>query len=164
MEDKCYSVALQLVRNAGNLVREAFHRPSGVEFETKSSSIDLVTEIDRNVEALLVNGLKAEFPDHTFIGEESTALGKHEKFTDSPTWLIDPIDGTTNFVHRLPFVCISVGFYVNKRPSFGIIYNPILEDLFTARQGQGAYKNGFPIHVSKTTGKNRGFFSVQYFT
>lgn len=71
-----------------------------------------------------------------------------------PTWIIDPIDGTMNFVHGLPHTCISVALLINKTAEIGIVYNPILEQLFTARKGQGAFLNGAPIRVSGEKGNS----------
>ncbi|XP_012279373.1 inositol monophosphatase 1 isoform X2 [Orussus abietinus] len=116
----------------------------------KSCEVDLVTETDRQVEKLLIDGISAEFPDHKFIGEETTDTNVKVKLTDSPTWIIDPIDGTMNFVHGLPHTCISIALMINKITEIGIVYNPILEQLFTARRGQGAFLNGAPIRVSDT--------------
>lgn len=87
-----------------------------------------------------------------FIGEESTAAGIKCELTDDPTWIIDPVDGTMNFVHGYPNVCVSVALWVNKVAQIGIIYNPILDLFFSARQGQGAFLNGKPIHVSHENG------------
>uniref|UniRef100_A0A914X146 Inositol-1-monophosphatase n=1 Tax=Plectus sambesii TaxID=2011161 RepID=A0A914X146_9BILA len=148
-EDKYFEVALGLVKSAGRMVRDAFDRPFS-EVQTKASNTDLVTETDQNVEILLTRGLSDAFPDHQFIGEESAAAGKKIEFTDAPTWIIDPIDGTTNFVHRIPMICICVGLAVKKELRMGIVYNPITNELYTARTGQGAFKNGFRIYVSKT--------------
>lgn len=95
------------------------------------------------------------FPDHRFIGEESVGDGGKCNLTDSPTWIIDPIDGTMNFVHGYPNVCISVGLLVNKVPEIGIIYNPVLEMFFEARRGKGAKLNGTHIYASKVTGTEK---------
>lgn len=88
-----------------------------------------------------------------FIGEETTAE-TNEKIvlTDAPTWIIDPVDGTMNFVHGLPHSCISIALVVNKVTEIGVIYNPMLEQLFTARRNGGAFLNGIPIHVSGEKG------------
>ena len=87
-----------------------------------------------------------------FIGEEESSLGKKVELTDAPTWIIDPIDGTMNFVHGLPHTCISIALLIGKTTEIGIVYNPILEQLFTARKGQGAFMNGAPIQVSGEKG------------
>lgn len=150
-EDRWFEVALQLVRQAGSVVREAYNAPrKHMNVETKSSEVDLVTETDQRVEEMLFHGLQKHFPNHRFIGEESCAAGAKVRFSNEPTWIIDPIDGTTNFVHRMPFVAISVGLTVGKQVRIGIIYNPIMDELFTARKGQGAYRNGFRIYTTKT--------------
>lgn len=119
----------------------------------KSSEIDLVTETDQEVEKFLISNLKENFPEHLFIGEESVSNGAKCELTDAPTWIIDPVDGTMNFVHGYPNVCVSIALLVNKIPEIGIIYNPVIDYLFEARRGLGAKLNGKVIHVSKETGK-----------
>uniref|UniRef100_A0A9J2NR62 Inositol-1-monophosphatase n=1 Tax=Ascaris lumbricoides TaxID=6252 RepID=A0A9J2NR62_ASCLU len=153
-EDKFVTTALTMVKKAGAVVRAAFEQPS-CDVHTKASNTDLVTETDQAVEKLLIQGLKGAFPDHKFIGEESVAGGQKIEYTDAPTWIIDPIDGTTNFVHRIPMVAICVGLAVKKQLRAGIVYNPITKELFQAQTGKGAFKNGFPIHVSSTKALNR---------
>lgn len=147
--DEFFEAALSLVKTAGNLITE--YREGCKLFELKSSDIDLVTEIDKKVEETLINGLSNKFPDHKFIGEETVSDGGKCELTDDPTWVIDPVDGTMNFVHGFPHSCISVGLMINKVGVAGIVYNPILQQLFTAKKGQGAYLNGKPIHVSQVT-------------
>uniref|UniRef100_A0A914H5I7 Inositol-1-monophosphatase n=1 Tax=Globodera rostochiensis TaxID=31243 RepID=A0A914H5I7_GLORO len=129
-----FNFALILVKRAGSIVKTAFSQPPG-----------------KAVEKLLIAELSERFPDHKFIGEESAAEGKTYQLTDAPTWIIDPIDGTTNFVHRIPFIGICVGLAVNKKLCAGIVYNPITDELFSAVEGKGALKNGFPISVSSAT-------------
>lgn len=89
-----------------------------------------------------------------FIGEETVSRSNFlPELTNAPTWIIDPIDGTTNFVHSFPYTCISIALAVNKELQIGIVYNPILEQLFTARKGHGAYLNEKPIKSSSIEGK-----------
>ncbi|NXU61707.1 IMPA2 monophosphatase, partial [Horornis vulcanius] len=83
-----------------------------------------------------------------FIAEESTAAGSKCILTDSPTWIIDPVDGTCNFVHRFPTVAVSIGFAVNKELEFGVIYHCTEERLYTGRRGQGAFCNDKRLQVS----------------
>ncbi|XP_071528089.1 inositol monophosphatase 2 isoform X2 [Panulirus ornatus] len=148
-KQECFSVALKLVKEAGNLVRDAIKKKKRIE--TKSSAVDLVTESDKAVEKLLISGLSSAFPDHKFIGEESVAAGGKCVLTDEPTWIIDPIDGTMNFVHSFPYTCISVGLWVKKEAEVGIVYNAVLEQMFTALKGQGAFLNNEKISVSGET-------------
>ncbi|KAJ0176960.1 hypothetical protein K1T71_006969 [Dendrolimus kikuchii] len=151
--DEYFDVALSLVRSAGNLIKE--HVDGCNVFELKSCDIDLVTEIDKKVEETLIGGLSKAFPTHKFIGEESVADGVKCVLTDDPTWIIDPVDGTMNFVHGFPHNCISLGLSINKENMIGIIYNPNLEQLFTAKKGQGAFLNGRQIHVSQVKELNK---------
>ena len=84
-----------------------------------------------------------------FIAEEETSDGRKVVLTEAPTWIIDPIDGTMNFVHNFPHSAISVAFLINKVTEIGIVFNPVLGQKFIARRGQGAFYNGDKIHVSK---------------
>lgn len=89
-----------------------------------------------------------------FIGEETVSSSNYlPELTDAPTWIIDPIDGTTNFVHSFPHACISIALAVNKKLEIGIVYNPVLEQMFTARRGHGAYLNGRRIKSSSVDGE-----------
>jgi myo-inositol-1(or 4)-monophosphatase len=144
--DEYFEEALALVKSAGNLITE--YVDGCKVFETKSCDIDLVTEVDKKVEETLIGGLSKKFPTH-FIGEESVADGAKCILTDEPTWIIDPVDGTLNFIHGFPHSCISLGLAINKEPVAGIIYNPLIGQLFTAKKGQGAFLNGRQIHVSQ---------------
>lgn len=147
--EEFFAVSLELTKKAGTLIRERLSEKKTVE--TKSCDIDFVTETDKQVEKLLIEGLTEAFPTHQFIGEESVADGAQSSLTDDPTWIIDPVDGTLNFVHGFPHSCISLGLFINKEPQIGIVYNPYLEQLFTAKKSQGAFLNGKRIHVSDTT-------------
>ncbi|XP_051809836.1 inositol monophosphatase 1-like isoform X1 [Acanthochromis polyacanthus] len=118
------------------------------EVKLKSSPADLVTETDQRVEKILISAIRNRYPQHRFIGEESVAAGERLELTDSPTWIIDPIDGTVNFVHRFPFVAISIAFTFNKQIQFGIVYSCVEDKLFYAQRGGGAFLNGEPLYVS----------------
>ena len=99
----------------------------------------------------LLIAYRAKYPDHKFIGEESTAAadGKIDSFTNKPTWIIDPIDGTMNFVHSNPNVSISVGMTVNRKPVLGIVYLPAYDQMYSALKGAGATLNGRSIKVMR---------------
>ncbi|XP_035702966.1 inositol monophosphatase 2 isoform X2 [Folsomia candida] len=147
--EKYYTTCMKLVNKAAEVIETAFYKTKQVE--SKSCDMDLVTETDKEVEKLLIDGLHLAFPDHKFIGEESTAGGEKCILTDAPTWIIDPVDGTMNFVHSLPLIAISIGLLINKKPIIGIICNPILKQTYTAKDGQGAFLNGTKIKVSGET-------------
>ncbi|XP_003702625.1 inositol monophosphatase 1 isoform X1 [Megachile rotundata] len=143
----CYDFVLNLTIESGKVIRDAIQGCKNIE--TKAGDWDLVTQYDKKVEEILLNNLSKQFPKHKFIGEETVSATQHlPELTDDPTWIIDPIDGTTNFVHSFPFTCISIALVAKKELEIGIVYNPILEQLFTARKGRGAYLNGKPIKSS----------------
>ncbi|XP_030569041.1 inositol monophosphatase 1-like [Drosophila novamexicana] len=148
--DQCAVEVCRLVDRAAGHLRAASGKIRG--FETKLNSKDLVTATDREIEELLIKGLRGRFPEHVYIGEEGTAgASTGRKLTEEPTWIVDPIDGTTNFVHGFHCSCISVGFWLNKQPELAICHNPTLELIFTARRNRGAYLNGESIRTSGQT-------------
>ncbi|KYN01586.1 Inositol-phosphate phosphatase, partial [Cyphomyrmex costatus] len=113
---------------------------------------DFVTNYDQQIEKMFIKGLSKEFPDHKIIAEETVAtMQKMPELTDAPTWLLDPIDGTINFMHSFPQFCISIALTVHKVPVLGIIYNPLSLEFYSAIKGKGAFLNGKPIHVSNIT-------------
>ncbi|XP_028755029.1 inositol-phosphate phosphatase [Neltuma alba] len=140
--------AIDAARKAGEVIRKAFYETKHVEHK---GQVDLVTETDKACEELIFNHLKQIYPNHKFIGEEATAIQGATELTDEHTWIVDPVDGTTNFVHGFPFVCVSIGLTIQKVPTVGVVYNPILNELFTAISGKGALLNGNPIKVSSQT-------------
>lgn len=144
-----FSDALVLVKAAGTVVLKAIGE--GKQIETKSEFTDLVTQYDKQVEQLLIGGLREKYPNHKFIGEESVAAGIKSELTDDPTWIIDPIDGTTNFVHGFPAVAVSVALAVKKEIALGIVYNPILDKMYTAVRGKGSFCNGSKLKASGQT-------------
>ncbi|XP_031130485.1 inositol monophosphatase 3 isoform X2 [Ipomoea triloba] len=139
------AVAVDAAKQAGEVIRNGFYQTKHVEHK---GTVDLVTETDKACEDLIFNHLKKHFPSHKFIGEETTAACGASELTDEPTWIVDPLDGTTNFVHGFPFVCVSIGLTVGKIPTVGVVYNPIMNELFTGVHGKGAFLNGNPIKVS----------------
>ncbi|XP_019629723.1 PREDICTED: inositol monophosphatase 1-like [Branchiostoma belcheri] len=142
--DECFDAAVEVARKGGEEIKSAFSGEKSIQ--TKSSATDLVTETDGKVEKMIISTLSGKFPSHSFIGEESA--GNKVELTDNPTWIIDPLDGTMNFVHGFPFVAVSIALSVKKEVVVGVVYNAILDQMFTAQPGKGAFMNGKPIHVS----------------
>jgi myo-inositol-1(or 4)-monophosphatase len=130
---------LTVARNAGSIVQDAFYKMKNVK--GKDCLTDLVTETDKAVENIIFASLKKEFPSHCFIGEESASEGAAVKLTDEPTWIVDPIDGTTNFVHMNPNVAVCIGFVRNKRTEVGLVFAPMLGDMYVGVRGCGAWCN-----------------------
>jgi len=133
----------ELVKSAGSVLKEMYDSTYEIYHKGK---IDLVTTADIKSEEVLKKGLKELTPDIPVIGEES--FSEKEKFKSSYCWMVDPLDGTTNFAHNLPWFAISVALLKEKEPILGIIYNPIIDEFFYAIKGEGAYLNEKPIKVS----------------
>ncbi|XP_051989255.1 inositol monophosphatase 1 isoform X3 [Xyrauchen texanus] len=152
--------AVTVARKAGEIVRDALQ--NDLKIMCKSSSVDLVTKTDQNVEQLIITSVKEKFPTHSFIGEESVAAGEPCVLTDNPTWIIDPVDGTTNFVHGYPFVAICIGFAVNKMLEFGVVYSCVEDKMYTARKGKGAFCNGQPLQVSDQKEINQSIIATEF--
>ncbi|KAK5831538.1 Inositol monophosphatase [Gossypium arboreum] len=142
------ATAVDAAKKAGEIIRKGFYQTKHVEHK---GQVDLVTETDKACEDLVFNHLKQHYPSHKFIGEETTAAYGTSELTDEPTWIVDPLDGTTNFVHGFPFVCVSISLTLGKVPTVGVVYNPIMDELFTGILGKGAFLNGSPIRVSSQT-------------
>ncbi|XP_004572502.1 inositol monophosphatase 1 [Maylandia zebra] len=152
--------AVAVARKAGEVVCDALRGDRAVM--TKSSVVDLVTQTDQKVEQLIIQSVKEKFPTHRFIGEESVAAGEPCVLSDSPTWIIDPIDGTTNFVHAFPFVAISIGFAINKQVEFGVVFSCVEDKMFTARRGKGAFCNGEPLQVSRQEAVEQAMVATEF--
>jgi myo-inositol-1(or 4)-monophosphatase len=111
----------------------------------KKGTIDLVTEIDREVERMFRALIAERFPDHTILAEEFAVEGEHEA---QHCWVFDPVDGTTNYAHGLPIYCSAASLEIDGQPVVAAIYDPTRRELFTAERGQGAWLNGAPLTVS----------------
>ncbi len=139
-------VAEATIREAGKLAERHFLRRESLAIDRKGAQ-DLVSEADRESEALIVARLSGAFPGDGVLGEEGASSD-----LDAPAvWVIDPIDGTHNFLTGVPFWCISIGLVVGSESVLGLIYHPAADELFLARKGGGAFVNGTPIKVSGET-------------
>jgi myo-inositol-1(or 4)-monophosphatase len=148
MTGKIFSEMKKTVLAAGRIVMSYYGRIPRSEVSTKSSFCDLVTEADKKVEAFVKKRLAAKFPDTAFLGEEEGLSGKSEK--NEKIFILDPIDGTTNFVHGYPFFSVSLAYREDGVTRAGIVYAPCFRDLYHAVRGSGAFRNGRRIGVSRT--------------
>ncbi|XP_050435705.1 inositol monophosphatase 1-like [Adelges cooleyi] len=140
-----YKDALNIVLEAGKILKLGFNSPK--EITTKTNIQDFVTQYDKLVEKTIIEAILKLYPNHKFIAEESAA---QNTLTTEPTWILDPIDGTTNFIQGFPFCCISLALAIDKDLKIGIVYNPVLDQLFTGQKGKGAFLNSKQIHVNDT--------------
>nr|WP_307338963.1 inositol monophosphatase family protein [Caldalkalibacillus uzonensis] len=138
-----YEQAKEWVLEAGGQLRESIKTDVLVEYKT--SVADLVTEKDREIESFFVSRISRAYPAHHILGEEGINKQKLSDPKQGWVWIIDPIDGTTNFVHQKQNFCISVALYEQGEPRLGFIYDPIAGELFHALAGQGAFMNEEPL-------------------
>ena len=138
------TVAIDAAHRAGELALRQFRQPQEIR---RKGPADPVTATDVAAEDMIVSTIRRAFPDHEFLGEEG-----HRAPTDAEyLWVIDPIDGTRNYAHGIPFFCTSIALARHGQPVLGVIYDPTLKETFHAEAGRGAYLNGQPIHVSHKT-------------
>ncbi len=138
------ALARHLARGAGGILRDRYETPLAVD--TKSSRNDLVTEVDRASEAFLVDTLRRERPGDAVLAEEGGA--RAGEAASRWRWVIDPLDGTTNFAHGYPRFCVSIGVEHRGEVRVAVVYEPLRDELFEARRGAGATRNGEAIRVS----------------
>ncbi|GAA0613398.1 inositol-1-monophosphatase [Virgibacillus siamensis] len=136
-----YDQAKKWIMEAGAIIKDQIGAP--LEITTKSNPNDLVTTMDKNTEYFFVNRIKREFPNHLIISEEG--YGDDLKDLEGTVWIIDPIDGTMNFVHQKRNFAISVGIYHDGIGEIGFIYDVMDDTLYSAKRGGGAYKNDFRL-------------------
>ena len=141
------AVARDAAVAAGEILLRFLGRLEGTRIDAKSSARDLVTEADVSSERLLVERLRAAFPDHAIEAEEEVRDAERA----GPRWFLDPLDGTINFIHGIPAFAVSMGLYVDGEPEVAVVHAPRLGETFTARRGHGAHLNGTAIAVSETT-------------
>lgn len=138
-------LAKKMAVDAGALLRNMFGE--AIQFNHKTSAIDLVTTADRMSERYLIEQIEASFPQDTIVTEET---GVAQTGSSGFTWVIDPLDGTTNFVHSFPHFAVSIGILVASIPTLAAVYAPATNELFYAMAGRGAFLNGQRIYVSRT--------------
>lgn len=140
--ERFIEIALKATKRASRFLMNHFGNVNKIEFK---GEINIVTEADRISEAIIIDMIKSNFPDHEILSEESARTGPSSPYL----WIIDPLDGTTNYAHGFPFFCISVALQFNGEIIIAVVRNPILNELFIAEKGKGAYLNGKRIRVSQ---------------
>jgi len=139
--DDRLKVAVKAACNAGGYLLKVLPNKRNID---KKGVVDIVTEADRHAEKMIFESINKRFPDDQFLAEEGTSnIGDSDL-----TWVVDPLDGTTNYSHRFPIFCVSIALVKDSVPQIGCVYNPNLDECFTAHVGEGAFLNDVPIHVS----------------
>ncbi len=142
------NIAVRAARAAGNIIAKNLGETHSFDVSEKRKD-DLVTSIDKECEKTIVSVLHKAYPDHNIMGEEGGLVHKNEN--SEFTWIIDPIDGTTNFVKGIPHVAVSIGLMQNNKNMVGVVFNPMTNEMFIASRGDGASLNGRRIRVSDLT-------------
>ncbi|HWA38063.1 MAG TPA: inositol monophosphatase family protein [Burkholderiales bacterium] len=140
------NIAIRAARRGGSVINRAALAGGGLQVRSKRAN-DFVTEVDRAAEAAILEVVRKAYPAHAILAEESGASEGGEEFR----WIIDPLDGTTNFIHGFPQYCVSIGVEHKGALEHAVIYDPIRDELFTATRGRGAFLNDRRIRVSKCT-------------
>lgn len=139
---KFLKIAIEAAKTSGKIQKQGFEKKHSIQFK---DTINLVTEVDKACEDKIVKILKKNFPSHSILAEESGAHGDSKEYV----WVIDPLDGTTNYAHGFPAFCTSIALEHKGRSIVGVVYDPMLDQLFWSVRGNGAYLNKKKIHVSK---------------
>ncbi|KAF1959623.1 inositol monophosphatase [Byssothecium circinans] len=149
--DDIYTFAVQLGKDAGKMLMEAAQLRMGStnatikekEHVQKANAVDLVTETDENIEVFIKQQITSRYPTHAFVSEESYSKGASRDYliSSEPTWCVDPLDGTVNYIHLFPMFCVSIGFIHNSKPLIGVINAPFLNQFFSSCAGRGAFLN-----------------------
>jgi myo-inositol-1(or 4)-monophosphatase len=140
------SIAVRAARRAGSIINRAALAGGSLQVQSKRTN-DFVTEIDRSAEAAIIEIVQKSYPDHGILGEETGSIDGKQEYR----WIIDPLDGTTNFIHGFPQYCVSIGVEHRGALTHGVVYDPTRDELFTASKGSGAFLNDRRIRVSKCT-------------
>jgi myo-inositol-1(or 4)-monophosphatase len=139
-------IAVKAARRAGSIINRGAREIDLLTITSKGPK-DFVSEVDREAERTIVETLLASYPDHAILAEEGTAKGANADAEN--VWIIDPLDGTTNFLHGFPQYCVSIALAQRGQVTHGVIYDPVRNDLFTATRGRGAFLNDRRIRVSR---------------
>jgi myo-inositol-1(or 4)-monophosphatase len=147
--------AVNLARDAGNLLKGEFNSEHEIHYK---GEINLVTEVDKMSEDLIIAVIKKSYPDHGILTEESPAQNSQAKMR----WIVDPLDGTTNYAHGYPVFCVSIALENKGMMVLGVIYDPLRGDMFVAERGCGAYLNGKKLKVSTIAALSRSLLATGF--
>ncbi len=140
--DALKQTAIEVAQAGGDVAMQGFGQSKQIDF--KSSDTDLVTEFDRKAQETIVNIIREKYPTHGILAEEDLSIDLDAEYV----WVIDPIDGTTNYAHHSPIFSVSIGLLHQNDPIVGVVYAPAMSEMFVAAKGQGATLNDMPIQVS----------------
>jgi myo-inositol-1(or 4)-monophosphatase len=153
------TTAIVAAKAAGEVLMSYFRREVTIRFKNGDAA-DMVSEADVNAEQAVIRVIHQTFPDHAILGEESAT----DTDVNLPAlWVIDPLDGTTNFLHDVPHFAVSIAYFEHGQPICGVVWNPAHNDLYTGLKGQGATHNGQPIQVSPTDRMDQSLIGTGFY-
>lgn len=142
------NVATRTAMQAGDIIRRYSDKVENLRIHNKDEN-DFVTEVDRQAEQTIISAIRKAYPDHSILGEES---GRHVGSSTEFQWIIDPLDGTTNFIYGIPHYAVSIALKQNGRLLIGVVYDPMKDEMFAAARGEGALLNNRKLRVNQKTG------------
>jgi myo-inositol-1(or 4)-monophosphatase len=148
-------LAMSAAGNAGDYLKKHLNSSHNIRFK---GEIDIVTEADRQAESMIIAAIHQQYPDHDILAEESAATHNGSLYR----WIIDPLDGTTNYAHGYPVFCVSIALEWKGNCILGVVFNPMLEEMFVAEKGRGAFLNDKPIAVSETADLSRSLLATGF--
>lgn len=148
-------IAVDAALDSGSLIKKSVGKVLKVSYKGRDN---IVTDVDKKCESIIIKKIHSAFPDHSILSEECGAINRAATYK----WIIDPLDGTTNFAHAFPFFCVSIGLEECGRAVLGVVYDPMRDELFFAEEGRGACLNGKKISVSKTKKLSDGFLATGF--
>ena len=159
--DPIYQTAHRAAEEAGAILRRLFRQEIAV---SQKASYNLVTEADVQAEQAIVDAIQNAFPDHVILGEESSESGGEAKYNSSEhLWIVDPLDGTNNFVHGVEHFAVSIAYYFRGQAEVGVVYQPMTNDFFVAKRGTGAFRNREPAKVSTCSELDESLLGIGFY-
>lgn len=149
------NTAIDSVKSSGKILLKYYGKKTNIEFKEDNSP---VTVADKESEENIINSISKAFPKHSFLGEESGEIGTKSDYL----WVIDPLDGTSNYSNHIPYFCISIALLFKRKPIVGVIYDPIHDDLFTTTKNGGTYLNGKEIKIIDNKIRKTSYISLVY--
>lgn len=151
------NIAVRAARTAGNIITRGFENREDLSIDVKGAN-DFVTKIDQEAESAIISKIQQSYPDHSFLCEESGEIVNSPDYQ----WIIDPLDGTTNFIQGIPHFAVSIALKIKGKLEIAVVFDPIRGDLFTATKGQGAQLNGFRIRCGKRKDLNETIIATAF--
>lgn len=155
MNDEYRQVAIEAALKSGSFIKKSVGKIASISYKGRDN---IVTDVDKKSEKIIIKIIRAHFPGHSILSEEAGAIDNDSRCK----WVIDPLDGTTNFAHAFPFFCVSIALEVSGIIIMGVVYDPVRDELFFAQAGKGAYLNNKRIHVSGVDKLSAAFLATGF--